>query len=152
MKSGMSDRFLGAICVALAAAMAWAARDYVAPISYEPVGPRAFPLLLAAVLAIGGGWLVVKPSTHSAGLSQAPLKALGLMAIAVVIYALVFEMLGFTLATIAMTVPVSIAFGGNWRQSLIGGLGLGVALYILFDKLLDVVLPTGLLSIFLGGR
>ena len=40
----MSDRILGAACVAVGAAMAWAAKDYAAPISYEPVGPRAFPL------------------------------------------------------------------------------------------------------------
>jgi putative tricarboxylic transport membrane protein len=51
-----------------------------------------------------------------------------------------------------MAVPVGIAFGGSWRQSLAGGAGLGLALYVLFDKLLDVVLPTGLLSIVLGGR
>lgn len=152
MKPTMSDRLLGAACVVLAAAMAWAARDYVAPISYEPVGPRAFPLLLAVVLALGGAWLVVKPGAHRTGLSQAPLRALGLMAVAVVVFALVFEWLGFTLATLAMTVPVGIAFGGNWRQSLVAGLGLGIALYVLFDKLLDVVLPTGLLSVFLGGH
>ena len=43
----MSDRILGAACLVVAAGMAWAAQDYAAPISYEPVGPRAFPLLLA---------------------------------------------------------------------------------------------------------
>ena len=30
--------------------------------------------------------------------------------------------------------------------------GLGLGLFLLFDKLLDVVLPTGLLSFILGGR
>ena len=45
-----------------------------------------------------------------------------------------------------------MAFGGNWKQALAGGVGLGVMLYLLFDKLLDVVLPTGLLSFIFGGR
>ena len=40
----------------------------------------------------------------------------------------------------------------NWRQSLAAGVGLGFGLYLLFDKLLDVVLPTGLLAVLLGGR
>jgi hypothetical protein len=40
-----SDRILGGIFVAVAAAMAAAASRYVSDISYEPVGPRAFPLL-----------------------------------------------------------------------------------------------------------
>jgi putative tricarboxylic transport membrane protein len=45
-----------------------------------------------------------------------------------------------------------MAFGGSWKQSLAGGAGLGLVLFFLFDKLLDVVLPTGVLSILLGGR
>ena len=68
------------------------------------------------------------------------------------VYAALFQMLGFTLATALMAVPVGMAFGGSWKQSLAGGVGLGVVLYLLFDKLLDVVLPTGLLSFILGGR
>ena len=40
-----------------------------------------------------------------------------------------------------------------WQSTLLaGGVGLGVMLYLLFDKLLDVVLPTGLLSFIFGGR
>jgi putative tricarboxylic transport membrane protein len=45
-----------------------------------------------------------------------------------------------------------MAFGGSWKGSLAGGTGLGLVLFFLFDKLLDVVLPTGLLSVVLGGR
>ena len=60
-ETSMSDRILGAACVATSAAMAWAARDYAAAISYEPVGPSAFPLLLAGLMAAGGLWLVLKP-------------------------------------------------------------------------------------------
>jgi len=148
----MSDRILGAACVVVAAGMAWAAKDYAAPISYEPVGPRAFPLLLSALLAAGGAWLVVRPSAHDSGLGRAHLRALGLAVAAVFAYALLFELLGFTLATALMAVPVGMAFGGSWKQSLAGGVGLGLMLYLLFDKLLDVVLPTGLLSFILGGR
>ena len=51
-----------------------------------------------------------------------------------------------------MAVPVGMAFGGSWKQALAGGLGLGLLLFLGFDKLLDVVLPTGLLSFILGGR
>lgn len=148
----MSDRILGAACVVVAAGMAWAAKDYAAPISYEPVGPRAFPLLLAGLMAAGGAWLVVKPGAHSSGLGLAQLRSLGLAVAAVLAYVLLFEWLGFTLATTLMAVPMGMAFGGSWRQALAGGLGLGLLLYLGFDKLLDVVLPTGLLAFALGGR
>ena len=142
----MSDRILGVACVVVAAGMAWAAKDYAAPISYEPVGPRAFPLLLATLMAAGGLWLIVRPNLRGNWLRQVPLRSL---AFAV---ALLFGLLGFTLATVVMAVPVGMAFGGSWLQALAGGAGLGLLLYLGFDKLLDVVLPTGLLSFILGGR
>jgi putative tricarboxylic transport membrane protein len=148
----MSDRILGAACVVVAAGMAWAAKDYAAPISYEPVGPRAFPLLLAGLMAAGGAWLLVRPSPHVSGLGLAHLRTLGLAAGAVFGYALLFELLGFTIATTLMAIPVGMAFGGSWKQALAGGAGLGIVLYVLFDKLLDVVLPTGLLRFVLGGH
>ena len=148
----MSDRILGAACIAVGAAMAWAAKDYAAPISYEPVGPRAFPLLLAALLAIGGAWLLVRPGANDHWLHTVPLRPLAGVIVAVFVYVLLFQWLGFTLATVLMAVPVGMAFGGSWRQSLAGGVGLGLLLFLGFDKLLDVVLPSGLLSFILGGR
>ena len=148
----MSDRVLGVACVVVAAGMAWAATDYAAPISYEPVGPRAFPLLLATLMGIGGLWLIVRPSLRGNWLRQVPLQSLAFAVAAVFAYALLFETLGFTLATTVMAVPVGMAFGGSWKQALAGGLGLGLLLSLGFDKLLDVVLPTGLLSFILGGR
>ena len=148
----MSDRILGAACLVVSAGMAWAAHGYAAPISYEPVGPRAFPLLLAALMAVAGGWLLVRPGSHEFGLKKLPLLPIGLVVAAVFGYALLFELLGFPLATAVMALPVGMAFGGNWKQALAGGVGLGVMLYLLFDKLLDVVLPTGLLSFIFGGR
>jgi putative tricarboxylic transport membrane protein len=148
----MSDRILGAVCVVASAGMAWAALDYAAAISYEPVGPRAFPLLLAGLMAIAGAWLVIRPTQRGGAIALSHVKLIGGTALAVFVYALLFEWLGFTLATTLMAVPVGLAFGGNWKQSLAGGAGLGLVLFFLFDKLLDVVLPTGVLSVVLGGR
>jgi putative tricarboxylic transport membrane protein len=148
----MSDRILGAVCFVVAAGMAWAAQDYAPPISYEPVGPRAFPRLLAGLMAIGGAWLVLRPSLVGHRFPAGAMRLFGLSAATVFVYALLFQLLGFTLATALMAVPVGMAFGGSWKQSLAGGAGLGLGLFLLFDKLLDVVLPTGLLSVVLGGR
>jgi putative tricarboxylic transport membrane protein len=148
----MSDRILGALCVVASAAMAWAAKDYAAAISYEPVGPRAFPLLLAGGLGLSGLWLVLRPTVGAEAFHGVPWKSTALCAATVLAYALLFQWLGFALATALMAVPVGMAFGGSWKQSLAGGAALGVVLYLLFDKLLDVVLPTGPLAALLGGN
>ncbi|GAA6142715.1 tripartite tricarboxylate transporter TctB family protein [Hydrogenophaga sp. 5NK40-0174] len=147
----MSDRVLGAVCVVASAAMAWAAQDYAAAISYEPVGPRAFPLLLACGLGLSGLWLVLRPSAGAQAFQSVPWRATVLCAAAVLGYAMLFQWLGFPLATAMMALPVGMAFGGSWKQSLIGGAALGGVLYLLFDKLLDVVLPAGPLATLLGG-
>ncbi len=149
----MSDRTLGAACIVASAGMAWAASDYAAAISYEPVGPRAFPLLLAGLLGVGGLWLAVRPTLRGLAAYRAvPLRATAIAAAAVAAYALLFELFGFALATALMSVPLGLAFGGRLRQSLVAGALLGLTLYFLFDKALDVVLPTGLLAFALGGR
>jgi putative tricarboxylic transport membrane protein len=136
----------------MAAAMAWFAQAYAPPFSYEPVGPRAFPRLLAGLMAVAGIWLVIKPSIVGNPFAKGAVKLIAASAVTVFVYALLFQSLGFTLATALMAVPVGMAFGGSWKQSLLGGIGLGLGLFLLFDKLLDVVLPTGVLSFILGGR
>lgn len=156
----MGDRILGALCLLFGAGMAWAAHGYAAEISYEPVGPRAFPTLMAGILAFVGVWLLVarKPVNTDAGTpvlqATSPLdwKAVAAVAVSVLVYGAVFQMLGFWLATTVMAVPVGMAFGGEWKKTLIGGVGLGFGLFLLFDKVFDVILPTGLLSFILGGR
>lgn len=147
----MSDRILGAVCVVASAAMAWAAQDYAAAISYEPVGPRAFPLLLASGLGLSGLWLVLRPSAGAEAFRSVPWGPTALCAAAVLVYALLFQWLGFPLATALMAMPVGMAFGGSWKQALAGGAALGLVLYLLFDKVLDVVLPAGPLASLLGG-
>jgi putative tricarboxylic transport membrane protein len=147
-----SDRILGAACVAAAIAMGVAAQGYAAQISYEPVGPRAFPLLLAVLIGLAGLWLALRPSADSAVIEAGRAPMLLATIAATLGYAFLFQWLGFTLATALMAVPVGMAFGGTWRQSLAGGIGLGLGFFLLFDKVLDVVLPTGLLAFALGGR
>lgn len=146
----MSDRILGAACLAVSAAMAWAAKDYAAAISYEPVGPRAFPLLLACGLALSGLWLMLRPHLGLSSFQGVPWARTSACAGAILGYALLFQTMGFPLATALMAVPVGTAFGGNWKHALVGGLGLGLGFFLIFDKLFDVVMPAGPLAPLLG--
>ena len=107
------------------------------------------PAFLFSPLREGGTGVVEATSAEAFG--NVPWRATALCAGAVLAYAMLFQWLGFALATALMALPVGMAFGGSWKQSLAGGTGLGLVLYLLFDKLLDVVLPTGPLAALLGG-
>ncbi|WP_298013424.1 tripartite tricarboxylate transporter TctB family protein [uncultured Aquabacterium sp.] len=149
----MADRILGLVCLILAAGMGWLGRGYVAPISYEPVGPAAFPLLLAGLMAVLGGWLAVRPQPQVDGAEPAEplwgpasIRVLTLAAV-MLAYAVLFQWLGFVIATALMTLPVGRVFGGTWRQCAVAGVALGVSFFLLFDRVFDVILPAGLLSV-----
>lgn len=140
----MSERIFGFFLLLLSVAGIWIGWDLRAPVEYEPVGPRAFPLL---VLTLLGVMAVVLMASRPAQTNWAPppvLTRIAALFAVILAYAWLFDKLGFILATALMTLPVARFFGGSWRQCAVGGAGLGVGLFVLFDKVLDVALPTGL--------
>ncbi len=137
------DRFLGLVAIALAAVMVIFGYGLQAPFAYEPVGPRAFPLMAAAAIAVCGIILVLKPgeanTEEGSGISRPILILSGCL----LAYALLFQPLGFVLSTTVLMVPIAMVFGASWWQGLITGAALAISSYLLFDKLLDVILPVG---------
>lgn len=140
----MSERFFGIFLLFVAAGGIYYGWDLAAPVAYEPVGPRAFPLLVFALLAVCSGGLIASHRPPTTWAPPSVLRRIAAMFGVILAYALLFDRLGFILATTLASIPLGMLFGGSWKQSVIGGAGLGVGLYLLFDRLLDVALPTGL--------
>lgn len=146
--------FLGAWLL-LALVMIGVGLDYQAPFSYEPVGPRSFPLLMLGLLCAGLLYLLINPTPihrdeHEPELDQHGLRKVVLCIALLLAFALLFEPLGFIPASTLVGACLARLYEGQWRPSLVAGLGLALGLYLLFDKLLDVPLPLGILSV-LGG-
>jgi putative tricarboxylic transport membrane protein len=142
----LNDRVLGAFALVFAGLLAWQGWGLEAPFSYEPVGPRAFPLLLAGVIALCGLWLLVRGREQAEPNPPGANMRITAMVALVAAYGLIFASLGFIVATALMAIFVGRLFGGRWRSCVAGGAGLGVGFYLLFDKVFDVVLPMGLLT------
>jgi len=142
----MNDRLLGILALCLAAFMTWAGWDIEAPFAYEPVGPRAFPMLIAGIIGLCGLRLAFKGGHAVEPAAPGVNTRIALMMAVALGYAFLFQWLGFIVATAIMTVLVARLFDGSWTKSTIGGVVMGVAFFLLFDKVLDVVLPTGLLG------
>ncbi|UOO81678.1 tripartite tricarboxylate transporter TctB family protein [Uruburuella testudinis] len=124
--------------------LAW---GYTAPIAYDPIGPRPYPMLVLSLLALACIYLVLRPSTLTGalnlGYTPAILKNIGLCILCLLAYALLFELIGFPAATALMAFCIGKLFGGSTRACIISGICLGALLYTLFDVLLDVPLPLG---------
>jgi len=136
------------VCVGLAA-MAW---PYQAAFSYEPVGPRAFPLLMLALMGLGLIYMIFRPSpvVHSEDdpkLDRETLTKIGLCIVLLLIFAGTFESLGFILSSILVGIPLARLYGGRWLPSCLIISLVSVGLYLLFDKAMDVPLPLGLLDV-----
>ena len=136
------------VCAGLAM-MAW---PYQAAFSYEPVGPRAFPLLMLALMALGLIYMIFRPSpvVHSEEdpqLDRQTLTKIGLCVLLLLVFAGTFEPLGFILSSVLVGIPMARVYGGRWLPSIVIISLMSVALYLLFDKAMDVPLPLGLLDV-----
>jgi putative tricarboxylic transport membrane protein len=135
-------------CVGLAM-MAW---PYQAPFSYEPVGPRAFPLLMLGLMGISLLYMLFRPTPIKHAEDEPPMDRATLIKIAactglLLIFAGLFEPLGFVLSSILVGIPMAWLYGGRWLPSSVIITLMSIALYVLFDKVMDVPLPLGLLDV-----
>ncbi|MDD2051558.1 tripartite tricarboxylate transporter TctB family protein [Pseudomonas putida] len=131
------------------ALMAW---PYQAAFSYEPVGPRAYPLLMLGLMGLGLMYLILRPtpiqhSDEEPPLDRATLIKIGLCVALLLVFAGTFESLGFILASMLVGIPMARLYGGRWLPGALIITLMSISLYLLFDKLMDVPLPLGLLDI-----
>lgn len=138
-----SDRVAGLILVLLALLYGLQAQAFRVGFVADPVGPRAFPYLLAAALGILGVVLMARPEGKP---DWPPARVWGqlLAALASLLgYAWLLVPLGFVPATTLEVFLLCLLFGGAPLQSLGAAAALSIAVYGLFDYALGLPLPLG---------
>ena len=139
----MSDRIFAAIWILLCLGGLLIGWQIHSEYSYEPVGPRPFPLgILGLMLLCAVAMLLRRPDTISWP-PRRVLQRLLVMVIVLLVYAWGFEWLGFPLATALLTAIIGILFGATLPAAAVSGGLLGVLLWFAFARLLDVTLPLG---------
>lgn len=141
------DRYFGLFLLAVAAVFGSVGWGIKAPFSYDPLGPRPFPLLLAGVLAVVALWIVFKPQEVKLP-APAMMGRAGLLVASLIFYQMTFRYLGFIVATAITVTLIARLFKGSWLQGVAAGIGLALACYGLFNTLLEIPLPLG--RIFTG--
>ncbi len=140
----------GALAViAFAAILAGATSRIDYAFSSDPLGPRAFPYMIAAALGACGIWYLLRPGVSEPWPDRA---TFGRGAFLVALTALAvgaMDLIGFPAAALAMAGATAWLFGA--RPALALGIGLVQAVFwfVLFRHLLGTYLPAGFLP--LGG-
>ena len=144
----MSDRLTGLVLLLLAVAYGVTASGYEAMIG-DPLGPAVFPIVLAIPLGLFAVYLVLRPDREPAWPRGPALRKQVLAFVAFVAYVYLLEPLGFVVSTFLAVVVVGRLLGARLPEAGAAGVGIAVVLFVLFDTLLGLPLPAGVLG-FLG--
>lgn len=139
----MSDRIFALVWLGVCTLVAVQIVTLSTPIAYDPVGPKAYPLLLVTFMVACCMILIVRPDLDVQWPPPTLLARGALLVGLLLIYAWVFEIVGAPLATAAMALGSSRLFGARWRAALLTAFSAAIFSYLLFDQLLDVNLPVG---------
>ena len=119
--------------------------------SSEPLGPVAFPLIIATLLALVGCSLVllnfrfaIVLARHSSVRNSPQLVRVFVLLGSIVVYALILPLVGFTVASAALFTVSARLLGSPhlWRLPLYG-LVISGLVTLLFDRLIGLALPAG---------
>ncbi|BAN97051.1 tricarboxylic transport [Plautia stali symbiont] len=139
----MSDRIFAAIWLMLCLAGLFIGWQIQSEYSYEPVGPRPFPLLLLGLMAICAVMMLLRKPDSVQWPVASTLKKLLALCVMLIVYGWLFERLGFALCTTLLTFGIGMLFGARWWAAALSGAVMGISLFYAFDHLLDVTLPFG---------
>jgi putative tricarboxylic transport membrane protein len=128
------------------------------PGGLDDIGPGAFPTIIGAGLLLAGFLLVFetlrkqRAAAVAAGTAMPPDREgrrhqfilIGMLAWTAVYY-YAFEPVGYLIATVLFLFPMLAYFNRNrWITNALVAIGFTLVAYVLFAKVLKVVLPAGL--------
>lgn len=139
----MSDRIFAGLWLALCLSGMVIAWQIQSEYSYEPVGPRPFPMAILGLMAICAVLMLFRKPDTIHWPAHSTLKRLVALAAMMMLYGWLFEALGFAISTTLLTFGIGLLFGARWWAAALSGVVMGTTLFYAFDHLLEVTLPVG---------
>ena len=142
------DRMLGAAMLVASAWFWWIAGSLDGGFG-DPVGPAAFPRLVAVPTGLCALFLLLRPDPDARWLHGRQTGAQLLALVVLALYPAAIEPLGFPLASTLGAGALAMILGARSGPAAIVGVASGLGLYAVFDPLLGLPLPG--LPAFMGG-
>ena len=139
----MSERIFAGLMFLLAIYYGFEAYKIQVSFTYDPLGPKAFPLLLSILLGGFSLWVFFSAKEQQIHWPKNRLLLKTVLVIATLVgYSFTLFWLGFILSTIISISLLALLFEATWVQSLLAGIFLGLIFYVLFGWLLNIPLPS----------
>jgi putative tricarboxylic transport membrane protein len=150
----MTDRIIGALTLLLAAVYLYATAQIPTLEIGDPLGPKAFPILLGIALIAAAILLFVEtlkksrePGTEVPRESLRHLWLIGGVTAWTAFYFGVFDRVGYLVSTMVYLLVMTAVFNpGKWWANILTSVLFALGSYVLFVKILGVVLPVGILG------
>jgi putative tricarboxylic transport membrane protein len=128
----------------------------------QAIGPHVWPIVLLVLLIIGAiilffdemskkrkALLPTGPSPTKTDMNwfRRPEMVTFLILLALFIYAVILEPVGFIICTSLLVIYVArVLERGHWIRNIVTGLTFSIGVYYIFTKVLNVMLPVGVLG------
>jgi putative tricarboxylic transport membrane protein len=148
----MRDRIIGAVTLLVAAVYLYATKQIPSLEIGDPLGPKAFPVLLGISLIAAAILLFVETLKKD---DAPPVKApredlrylwlIGGVTVWTALYFWVFDRAGYLATTTIYLLALMATFNrGKWRANVLTSVLFALGSYILFVRILGVTLPKGI--------
>ena len=139
----MTDRIFGGLMVALAAFFIWAAFQIQLSFITDPLGPRAFPIVIGVVLGLTGLIVALRPDPEPDW--PALPRILEIVAAAVVFFAYgqLLSVLGFLICTFVAGGYLSWRLGAPPLKAVAARAAISIGIYVVFHLILGLALARG---------
>ena len=139
----MTDRIFGVVGLLLAIGFALSALTIQESFLSDAVGPKAFPLIIAAVLGLCSLVIALRPDASPDWPGVGRLVEILAAAVVMVLYAELLPVIGFIIATFLASAYLTWRLGSGPVASIVTGLGTSLGIYAVFHLALGLALARG---------
>ncbi|MGV8952344.1 MAG: tripartite tricarboxylate transporter TctB family protein [Cypionkella sp.] len=138
-----SDRLLGIAGLVLSGLLVWGAFLIKESFIQDPLGPRAFPIVIAIVITAASAAMLWRPDDEPVWPALPRLLEIGVAVVALIAYAQFLPIVGFVLTTAVCGGFLSWRLGTPPLKAVVAGLVISGGIFLVFRIILGLSLARG---------
>ncbi|MBO6900383.1 MAG: tripartite tricarboxylate transporter TctB family protein [Rhizobiaceae bacterium] len=139
----MSDRILGACAFLLGVLYIWQATVIEESFLSDPVGPKAFPIIIGTVILLSSAYFIWRPDTEPEWPAFGRLAEIGFAVAVMVGYTMALPEAGFVVSTAIAAAFLTWRLGAHAVAAVVAGIVTSLGIYVSFHLVLGLSLARG---------